>query len=457
MKKTVRAVAIYIFAALLAVFCLFTTVASSFVAVSVRADDTTGETEYSDVLEDLQNDSSFNAADYPQDDGDYSLDIITLAESSDDELFVYVYQPSGSAMDFRASSINISRETGDDLRYYNYKLQYLNSSGVFYKYLVRDFTVLSGEAVRYYSITSIYRPFDDSIDEQANYDNTVTEVNYDISRQYAISTNADGSQVIEMVEIETITITDKFVGFVRYMDGYIPSLGLYGDTACDSHFVAFSTDRDMDKLLEADVYYTSQTYSLVETMTGSGNLSTSELFGDIEENYAYLTYDEEVTHEGRGWFAATYTWNRIETVEQFIDETVTEQEVYTGIILGVSVENTITDEGLAALESQQWVLRFTETAYESSVAVVPPTYYMRTITKTMVGDVTILRLKFKTNGVVYNLGVVDNKQTGSDQPINEETWSIGLAKKVNWLTIVTLILVGIGGIIVTRIIKKYTK
>ena len=37
---------------------------------------------------------------------------------------------------------------------------------------------------------------------------------------------------------------------------------------------------------------------------------------------------------------------------------------------------------------------------------------------TMVGNVTILRLKFKTDGITYNLGVIDNKQTGSAEPSN---------------------------------------
>ena len=36
----------------------------------------------------------------------------------------------------------------------------------------------------------------------------------------------------------------------------------------------------------------------------------------------------------------------------------------------------------------------------------------------MVGNVTILRLKFETDGITYNLGVIDNKQTGSTEPSN---------------------------------------
>ena len=51
---------------------------------------------------------------------------------------------------------------------------------------------------------------------------------------------------------------------------------------------------------------------------------------------------------------------------------------------------------------------------------------------------TILRLKFETNGVVYNLGVVDNKQTGSPAPTNkQEDW---LKKLLTIILIVLLII-----------------
>ena len=39
----------------------------------------------------------------------------------------------------------------------------------------------------------------------------------------------------------------------------------------------------------------------------------------------------------------------------------------------------------------------------------------------------ILRLKFETDGVTYNLGVIDNKQTGSDKPINDEQVNVELS------------------------------
>ena len=69
----------------------------------------TTDNNYTYVLYDLQKDSKFNELDYPEKTDDYSLQVIQIAESVDDELFVYVYQPSGKTADLRATSINISK------------------------------------------------------------------------------------------------------------------------------------------------------------------------------------------------------------------------------------------------------------------------------------------------------------------------------------------------------------
>ena len=156
---------------LLAFITVFCTVITT-VQTPVIAHAQEGKT-YSNVLDDLKKDSSFNPSNYPAKSNDYSLQIIQLAESVDKELFVYVYQPSGKAKNFKASSINISTTINDSISYLNYKLELLNSNGVFYKYIVSGLTV-KDESVRYYAISSIYRPFDESIDKQANGGNTVT-------------------------------------------------------------------------------------------------------------------------------------------------------------------------------------------------------------------------------------------------------------------------------------------
>lgn len=389
-------------------FFVFIFFASGGVATVYAA--TSSNTLYTNVIDDLKKDSSFKPSNYPENAKDYGLQVIQLAESADKELFIYVYQPSGQTKNFTACSVNISTTINDNISFINYKLQKLNSNGVFFKYKVSDFTVKT-EPTRYYAISSIYRPFDESIDKPASDGNTVTEVNYNVSKQYCFG-EINGKPYVNCVDIETIVVTDKFVGFVRYKDGFKLYVG-----ACDSHFVAFNTDKPIDKLLEADVYYTMQKYSWsVVPLQGE-----KETFGEKSENYAYLKYTDKVEHTGGGLFAGTYKWDRIETTQQFIAENDLTQNVYSGAIIDVSVANKITDEGKAALQGKKWVLRFAETSYSLSGYPSTGSTFENT---TLVGDVTILRLKFETDGITYNLGTIDNKQTGSDKPINSEIFEI---------------------------------
>ena len=367
---------------------------------------------YSGVMEDLKKDTSFKPENYPTKADDYSLQIIQLAESVNKELFVYVYQPSGKAKDFKASSINISTTINDNISYLNYKLELLNSSGVFYKYKVSGLTV-KDESVRYYAISSIYRPFDESIDKQASGGNTVTEVNYAVNKQYCFG-EINGKPYVNCVDIETIVVTDKFVGFVRYPDGFKLYVG-----ACDSHFVAFNTNKPMDKLLEADVYYTTQEYS----SSWAAFVGENETFGDKADKYAYLKYTDKVEHTGGGLFAGTYKWDRIQTVDDFIKNEDREQ-IFSGAVIDVKISSKLTDAALNELKGKKWVLRFTETDY--TLWSGQGTYGTFS---TIVGDVTILRLKFETDGITYNLGVIDNKQSGSKDPSNETDIDISLNKR----------------------------
>ena len=75
----------------------------------------------------------------------------------------------------------------------------------------------------------------------------------------------------------------------------------------------------------------------------------------------------------------------------------------------------------------------------------------------------ILRLKFETDGVVYNLGVVDCKQTGSSDPVNKgshievspgsfiseiQSWFESVKDVLKWVLIAiagVLVLIVLGG------------
>lgn len=421
----------YSIAALIAIFIFIVTSFVSGVGISYAA--TSESDKYTDVLTDLKKDNTFSTVAYPEAEDDYSLQIIQIAESTNKELFVYVYQPSGQTKKLTASSINISTTINDDISYHNYKLELLNSCGVFFKYKVDDFTV-KNEPTRYYTLSSIYRPFDKTIDKGAEHGNIVTEVNYEVSKQYCFSM-INGKPYVQVVDIETITITDKFVGFVRYLGGH----HFWTNTmpSCDAHFIAFSTDMPIEKLIEADVFFTTQSYYR-ERGVGTSN---SEKCGDKLDNTVCVT-DKKVTYNGGGWWAGTYSWERIKTVDEFIAENDLSQNVYSGAVFDVNVAEKITDEGEEALQDKQWVLSFFETEYKFQVtgsAAVGT--YSDNVSLTIVGDVTILRLKFETDGITYNLGTIDNKQTGSGKPINEEKYNIVLNGRGKSLLIIVAIIV----------------
>ena len=383
-------------------------IAAAQVPVIAKAESTT---TYTNVLEDLQRDSSFSKENYPEKATDYSLQIIQLAESSDKELFVYVYQPSGQLKGLVASSINISTTINDAISYHNYKLELLNADGVFFKYKVSDFAV-KDDAVRYYAITSVYRKWDKTIDPATGNDNTVTEVNYNVSKQYAFGT-INGKPYVNCMDIDTIVVTDKFVGYVRYKDGFKLYVG-----ACDSHFVAFNTDKPIDKLLEADVYYTTQSYD----WSSAPFVGVKETFGTKTDEYAYLKYTDKVEHSGGGLFAGTYKWDRIQAIDDFV-KGENRENIYHGAVLDVKTSSKLTDEALNELKGKKWVLRFAETNYSlSGYSTTGSTFE----SYTLVGDVTILRLKFETDGITYNLGTIDNKQTGGKDPSNKTDIDVSL-------------------------------
>ena len=416
---------------LIVTLCVFLTGAQSFSAVAAESEN---EKTASGVLEDLSKDASFNAANYPSNAKDYSLSVMQLAESTDKELFVYVYQPSGDKV--KASSINISTTINDDISFFNYSLELLNFEGTLFKYKVTGFEVKK-DPVRYYAISSIYRPFDTGIGDKKSGNNTINEVNYAVNRQYCFG-EINGKPYVNCIDIETVIVTDKFVGFVRYPDGFKLFTGA---GACDSHFVAFNTDKKIDKLFEADVYYATQKVSY-DFFTEDSPFSIK--FGDSKtDNYAYLKYTDKVEHTGGGFFAGTYKWDRIQSVDDFI-KTEDRTTVYYGAVLNSKVSSKLTDEALNELKGKKWVLRFTETSYNKvpKSGMGAATYYHAETT--MVGNVTILRLKFETDGITYNLGVIDNKQTGSTEPSNSTDIKVepnATGKGIIYLILFVLLLV----------------
>ena len=347
---------------------------------------------YTDVLADLQKDENFDTLDYPANGKDYSLQVIQIAESTDKQLFVYVYQPSHLAKDLTATTIRIGLPTvGVDTTWKDYILTLVSTNGVFDKYKVEGLTVASS-SVRYYDITAIHRAFDSTIDTtpDINTENTINEVVYEVAQLWTAFTRSDGSVMYAVKKADVVTITSKIVGYIYYSEGF-----KFCVDACHSHFVAFSCDYDIDKLMEVDLTYVARHWSEQNGVLGGNNGRTY----DEPETIPITLYEgDKGENDGDGLLGKKYTWERIESVETFIKN---EGE-----------DLNLVGHSLSDLKDKQWILRFTETDYYTHMS---STGYTRS-EGTDISDVTILRLKFIMDGETYNLGVVDNKQTGSDKP-----------------------------------------
>jgi hypothetical protein len=282
-------------------------------------------------MEDLNTDSEFDINDFPPIQDDYTLQVIQIAESSDNELFIYVYNPCGINMPLEATCINMSlTESPDFPRLYN--LEQINRAGVFGKYLVKGVTVKSDE-VRFYNITSIYRRFNKYCgDENTGNDNTISEVSFNVSKLFT-ARMVNSNVLYSCTVTESVTVTNKYAGGVRLGNG----ITWNGLTGVDAHFVAFDCDYSIDKLFKADVTFTTQTYS--KTVSG---YKESEVSDPIT---VPLNYDKKVVIEANN-FGNRYEWYEIETVDEFLSR---------GYSLSPKAQREI--------KKMQYVLRFYQTSY----------------------------------------------------------------------------------------------
>ena len=378
--------------------------------------------DYTSVIQDLETDENFNFEDYPQKADDYSLQVIQIAESTDNKLFLYVYNPCGVNRPLIATSINMSlTDTAVGTNLYN--LTFLSSSGVFGKYLVNGVTV-SKDTKRYYNITSIYRKWDKDIDKDTENDNTKNEVAYEVGKLITAST-VNGVVKYTYEGVKVINVLNPYVGYIRYSDGskYDPLLGMSWEYT-DAHYVAFNTDLPIDVLMKADVSFCVQNYL--------GRNPLSSLEGEKREHEPITVKGtEKGSNTADGFRAKKYEWELIQKAEDF------------------KKTDGLSEEVKKDLDGLSWVLIFYQTEVESRAGDM--------FFGTYVTDVSVLRLEFYTAGKLYNLGAVSGKQTGSKNPSNTNTEErenifVWLAEKlgisvtaIKWIfsAIIILLLLGI--------------
>lgn len=351
--------------------------------------------DVSKVLNDLKRDPNFKESAYPSKSNDYSVEVIQIAESESGNLYLYTYQPSQATLSFTATKINMSlSQTTDGTKLYT--LTFLNSSGVFCKYLVNDLKVKQG-AIRYYNITSIYRKWESSVDRVGNEnDNKKIEKCFSVAKLFTAESNASGIKY-SCIVVDVVEIINPFVDFLSYGESSGWDLIFDVTNWTDIHYIAFSTDKKIDTLKKGDVTYTTQPYHY------TGLDKKGYTYGEKSElQYITLTGDGKIGIDGH----KEYTWKNIYKTSEFIKTT------------------NLTGSAKTAVEKSEFVLVFLKTSFKEQSKYSFMQGHYKEADGTKVSDVAILRLEFETNGVCYNLGALMDIQESDETSGNKPSDSI---------------------------------
>lgn len=360
------------------------------------------------VLKELQKDSNFNADNYPYKEDDYSIYVIQIAESDRGNLYIYTYQPCQLSRYIIATDINMSlSESAEGTKLYD--LVFVNTEGVFAKYLVKGVKAIDNP-VRYYNITSIYRAWDKDIDTGTDNNNEINKKAFPVRNVYKITTE-NGVKIYSRNETYTVEILDPYSDYLIYtQNAGLPSIGSIQFSfnkwgMIDAHYIAFSTDWEIDRLRSATVFYRYRNSKLYYDEFLGFDCGGDVSYGEPLTDYAYPTYLDKFEISGNFWnngITYNYSWDRIQTVAEFI-----------------ATEKKLTDETKSNLSGKQWVLRFKETQRtQKETNILGYKKYVSNFTN--IDYVSVLRLEFESDGTVYNLGTVCDMVSGDEFAGNEE-------------------------------------
>lgn len=361
--------------------------------------------EYSNVVDDLSRDETFNVENYPEletlpESSSEMLKVLQVAEGDSGQLYVYVYAPYQTEY---AEHVMMSLTKDTDYR--RYDLELCNVAGALEKYVVKGFKA-SNYPKRFYHISSISCQYNGWLNDDEG-SIIMGEVSSIVDNCWMVS--GSGNNVVyktnEVQESIYIPASDMLCGHIKYtLDAPWDILinSSYNQKSCNSNFIAFKTDIAIDKINSAGVVY-----DLIKTTQETSNVTgQTEKRQTTTENVATeLTVEDTVKLEDLSHY---YTWKRIQSVDEFIDS------------------EELTPEAQEAISELQWVLRFTETEYTQNQDLLG-----YSIISEYVENVQIFKLEYMRDGDVYNVGVISDIVSPDNQPENdvEKTEEKGIKNK----------------------------
>lgn len=350
----------------------------------------------------------------------------------ENKLRTYVYFNLPLSSEKYANSLKISLSTSVSDGDYNivesyidYELKFVDSSETWYKYEVLGLANLE-QTTRRYRIKDIF------------VNDSIVDLKFSVDKVYIFwGINTNKIEVFKE-EIETITITDKELVFYCYGDGddwFFQETNVMNpkDVYTDSWFVFFNTDKHIDELFEVELTYYQYDYHLYRAYIGTNKKDeiTYPLLAEMRNNQGLIGEDfssgrsfvefkeQTVTTIFPGTTKVSYTDNKwfgnydiyYEDLDNIMD-LKTYKEISTDTFV-------FTDYA----EKYNWGVHFkdTERSFEEWDTSVAPMAI--NLSGSGMLDVAILRLKFKTNGVVKNCYAVDTPTsdfTGESADVDTE-------------------------------------
>ncbi len=347
--------------------------------------------KYTGVLEDLYRAPDFDKT-YYTGASEQKVRLIQIAVGVDHELFVYTYEPG---FDYTFSDIVFNTETEfEKIDFRSYRLQCVDNAEGFFKYVVLDYEV--PERTHSYAISKLFYPVQNAVE-----DNNKVTYDYVPVEQIFTVTVTDGVYTYSSEVLKTISVTDKYVGFSRKLETYT-----MGDvkTVTMCYFIAFNTDLLMEDLLEAQIEYWEDSYDSVGRLIAEHDPNSPPTNVTIKSDQS-----ESFTHDvnSEWWFIS---WKSGEAHRTF--KLISKPEVFTSET-GFTVPNA--KDG----SPYDWVVNFKFDSKEYAYPGIKVGPYRAP------ADASILRLKFETNGVTYNLGVLDNRASYVPSEPTVSEWAPG--------------------------------
>jgi hypothetical protein len=406
-------------------------------------------TEYSDVLDDLRTDKTFDISKYPNMTYDYWLQInqdedksndqsliqvIQIAESSSKELYIYTYEPLNSLENLNSTSILMSTnfsKNGEfkDGELKDFDLELVSHYSVFKKYVVKNFTV-SDEVYRFYNLVTIYRKYNE------RFDNVVTggelesgEYGHDVGQQWCVYYLNDDI-VYEMSTFKTIELKPVFTGNAVFKTPFNINNLLNKFNEGKLWFIAFKPlDYNIDYIIDAELHYNIREMLYIEGQEDNAefypygsNYDSSQIIKPGDSNYEtggfsgdlYVTLNKSgvgsFNGSQSGLLSYTYSWNEIMKGKDFTDLCNKQNLKITNVDL-------INQDDI-------WVFNFLQT--ESYYKYYSPYVFNYSHD---IKDITIIRISFMDKGGnYYNLGVVTDKVNPDNK---DDIYDKGFELKLN--------------------------